>query len=284
MTMKKNMREIGLDDIKIERILDICGSLNASSGFMTAIELSTVRQQIFKLSTGSKRLNQLLGGGIEPMSITEVFGEFGSGKTQLAHTLCVTAQMPGSNGYVGGKVIFIDTEHTFRPDRLRPIADRYNLNQTKVLENVLYARAYNSEHQFNLLNNVAAKMHQEPGFFKLLIIDSIMALFRVDYTGMGELADRQNKLGQMLSRLQKMSEEYNIAVFITNQIVSDFSAMKDEAKPVGGHVMAHSSTTRIALKKGIGNRRFAHLFDSPEFEAEETKFAITTGGIDDCKD
>lgn len=127
-------------------------------------------------------------------------------------------------------------------------------------------------------------MHQEPGFFKLLIIDSIMALFRVDYTGMGELADRQNKLGQMLSRLQKMSEEYNIAVFITNQIVSDFSAMKDEAKPVGGHIMAHSSTTRIALKKGIGNRRFAHLFDSPEFEAEETKFAITTGGIDDCKD
>jgi meiotic recombination protein DMC1 len=59
--------------------------------------------------------SKLLGGGIESMAITEVFGEFRTGKTQLSHTLCVSAQMPGENGYMGGKVIFLDTEHTLYP-------------------------------------------------------------------------------------------------------------------------------------------------------------------------
>eukprot|EP00795_Rhopilema_esculentum_P008931 gene8931-16561_t len=165
------------------------------------------------------------------MSITEAFGEFRTGKTQLSHTLCVTAQLPGPNGYGGGKVIFIDTEcfearelnshepnsvlklvsqtvmsQTVRPDRLRAIADRFNLDQDAMLENVLYVRAYTSEHQYEILDCVAAKFHEEPGIFKLLIIDSIMALFRVDFCGRGELADRQQKLAQMLSRLQKISE------------------------------------------------------------------------------
>lgn len=134
------------------------------------------------------------------MAITEAFGEFRTGKTQIAHTLCVTAQLPGAKGYSGGKVIFIDTENTFRPDRLRSIADRFGLDQEGVLDNVLYARAYTSEHQYEILDFVAAKLHEEMGIFKLLIIDSIMALFRVDFSGRGELADRQQKLAQLLSR------------------------------------------------------------------------------------
>uniref|UniRef100_A0A8D0ZBQ4 RecA family profile 1 domain-containing protein n=1 Tax=Sus scrofa TaxID=9823 RepID=A0A8D0ZBQ4_PIG len=133
----------------------------------------------------------------------------------------VTAQLPGAGGYSGGKIIFIDTENTFRPDRLRDIADRFNVDHDAVLDNVLYARAYTSEHQMELLDYVAAKFHEEAGIFKLLIIDSIMALFRVDFSGRGELAERQQKLAQMLSRLQKISEEYNVAVFVTNQMTAD---------------------------------------------------------------
>ncbi|XP_018428596.1 PREDICTED: meiotic recombination protein DMC1/LIM15 homolog [Nanorana parkeri] len=147
--------------------------------------------------------------------------KFRTGKTQLSHTLCVTAQLSGHNGYSGGKVIFVDTENTFRPDRLRDIADRFGVDHDAMLDNVLYARAYTSEHQMELLDYVAAKFHEEAGVFKLLIIDSIMALFRVDFSGRGELAERQQKLAQMLSRLQKISEEYNVAVFITNQMTAD---------------------------------------------------------------
>ncbi|VEN43410.1 unnamed protein product, partial [Callosobruchus maculatus] len=153
MTIRKRLCEIkGLYEEKIDKIKTVCCTIAASNGFMTGLEVADQRKQVFKLSTGSSNLDRLLGGGIESMAITEAFGEFRTGKTQLSHTLCVTAQMPGANGYLGGKVMFIDTEQTFRPDRLRCIADRFNLDQTAVLENILYARAYNSEHQFELLD------------------------------------------------------------------------------------------------------------------------------------
>ncbi|XP_018574270.1 meiotic recombination protein DMC1/LIM15 homolog [Anoplophora glabripennis] len=289
MIMRKKLLQLkGFDDEKVDKIKEACCKIALNSGFMTALEVSDQRKQIFKLSTGSSKLDKLLGGGIESMAITEVFGEFRTGKTQLSHTLCVTAQMPGPNGYLGGKVMFIDTEHTFRPERLRTIAERFNLDQTTVLENILYARAYNSEHQYELLNSVAAKFHEEAGIFKLLIVDSIMALFRVDFNGRGEIADRQQKLGQMMSRLQKISEEYNVAVFLTNQITSDFNLFPSESenlpKPVGGNILAHASTTRIALKKAKGNKRIAKIYDSPDLEESEVTYVITNGGIDDPKD
>lgn len=133
---------------------------------------------------------------------------------------------------------------------------------------------------------MAAKFHEEAGIFKLLIIDSIMALFRVDFNGRGEMADRQQKLGQMMSRLQKISEEYNVAVFLTNQITSDFNLFPVDSnlpKPVGGNILAHASTTRVALTKDKGNKRIAKIYDSPELEESEVTYVITKGGIDDPK-
>ncbi|KAG8254723.1 Meiotic recombination protein dmc1 [Homalodisca vitripennis] len=220
MCTRKRLCNIkGFSEAKVDKIKEACAKLSAIS-FLTALQVSDKRKNVFRVSTGSEELDKLLGGGVESMAITEAFGEFRTGKTQLSHTLCVMVQIPSGN-YSGGKVIFIDTENTFRPDRLRPIAQRFNLDQTAVLDNILYARAYTSEHQFELLDYVAAKFHEEPGVFKLLVVDSIMALFRVDFSGRGELADRQQKLAQMMSRLQKISEEYNVAVFITNQMTAD---------------------------------------------------------------
>ena len=242
----KGLSEAKVDKIK-EAILKVLGG-TGGVGFVTALQASVNRRNVFRLSSGSTELDKLLGGGIESMSITEAFGEFRTGKTQLSHTLCVTTQMPGANGFTGGKVVFLDTENTFRPDRLRPIADRFHLDQDAVLDNILYARAYTSEQQMELLDFVAAKFHEEPGIFKLLVVDSIMALFRVDYSGRGELADRQQHLAQMMSRLQKISEEYNVAVFITNQMTADpgaaLSFQADPKKPIGGNILAHASTTR----------------------------------------
>ncbi|XP_046856493.1 meiotic recombination protein DMC1/LIM15 homolog [Xenia sp. Carnegie-2017] len=288
MTTRRKLCQIkGISEAKMEKIKEAAAKLS-TAGFMTALEFSDVRKMCFRISTGSDELDKLLGGGIESMSITEVFGEFRTGKTQLSHTLCVTAQLPGANGYSGGKVIFIDTENTFRPDRLREIADRFNLDQNAMLDNVLYCRAYTSEHQFELLDMVAAKFHEEPGVFKLLIIDSIMALFRVDFCGRGELADRQQKLAQMLSRLQKISEEFNVSVFITNQMTADpgatMSFQADPKKPIGGHILAHASTTRISLRKGRGELRIAKIYDSPDLPENEATFAVTAGGIADGKE
>uniref|UniRef100_A0A8C5QRD0 Meiotic recombination protein n=1 Tax=Leptobrachium leishanense TaxID=445787 RepID=A0A8C5QRD0_9ANUR len=274
MTTKKALCNIkGLSEAKVEKIKEATNKV-IEPGFLTAFEYSVKRKMVFRLSTGSQEFDKLLGGGIESMAITETFG--------------VTAQLPGSNGYTGGKVIFIDTENTFRPDRLRDIADRFGVDHDAVLDNVLYARAYTSEHQMDLLDYVAAKFHEEAGVFKLLIIDSIMALFRVDFSGRGELAERQQKLAQMLSRLQKISEEYNVAVFVTNQMTADPGAtmtfQADPKKPIGGHILAHASTTRICLRKGRGELRIAKIYDSPEMPENEATFAITGGGINDAKE
>ncbi|VDN55158.1 unnamed protein product [Dracunculus medinensis] len=289
MTTKKRLYDVkGLSEAKVDKIKEIAAKLT-KIGFVTALEVCERRKLCFRVSTGSRELDKLLGGGIESQSITEVFGEFRTGKTQLSHTLCVTCQMPNdSASFNGGKIIYIDTENTFRPDRLRQICERFDMDQEAMLENILYARAYTSDHQIELLDFVAAKFHEELGIFKLLIMDSVMALFRVDYSGRGELAERQQRLGQMMSRLQKIAEEYNVAVFITNQMTADpgaaMSFQADPKKPIGGHILAHASTTRIMLKKGRGETRIAKIYDSPDMPENEALFAITPMGVSDAKE
>ncbi|KAI5720091.1 hypothetical protein M8J77_001731 [Diaphorina citri] len=289
MTTRRKMSQIkGFSEAKVDKIKEACMKI-CDNSFLTAAQVVEKRKQVFKITTGSTELDKILGGGIESMAITEAFGEFRTGKTQLSHTLSITAQLPDeTRGYTGGKVIYVDSENTFRPERLRPIAARFNLEDDCALDNVLYTRSHNSEHQMELLDMVAGMFHQEAGIFKLLIVDSAIALFRVDFSGRGELADRQQKLAQYMARLQRISEEYNVAVFITNQMTSDpgatMSFQADPKKPVGGNIMAHASTTRISLRKGRGETRIAKIYDSPDMPEAEAMFAITNGGIADAKD
>ncbi|VDK78016.1 unnamed protein product [Litomosoides sigmodontis] len=296
MTTRKRLCDVkGLSEAKVDKIKEIAYKLS-NNGFITALEVRERRKLCYRISTGSRELDKLLGGGIESQAITEVFGEFRTGKTQLSHTLCgipfidnMMSQIPHeTSNFKGGKVIYIDTENTFRPDRLRQINERFKMDEEVMLDNILYARAYTSDHQMELLDFVAAKFHEELSAFKLLIVDSIMALFRVDYSGRGELAERQQKLAQMLSRLQKIAEEYNVAVFVTNQMTADPGAgmtfQADPKKPVGGHILAHASTTRIMLKKGRGETRIAKIYDSPDLPENEATFAITTVGVSDAKE
>ena len=286
MVVKKQLTAIkGLSDAKVDKILDAAKKFVACS-FHTGVEALGKRREVVKITTGCKAFDELLGGGIETMSITEAFGEFRTGKTQIAHTLCVTTQLPRSMGGGNGKVAFVDTEGTFRPERIKPIAERFGLEAEAALENIIVARAYTHEHQASLLSLLGAKMVEDQ--FKLLIIDSITALFRVDFTGRGELAERQQKLGRMLSHLVKLAEEFNVAVYITNQVIADpggasmFTA--DPKKPVGGHVMAHASTTRLFLRKGRGEQRICKIHDSPCLPESEAVYQISNEGITDAKD
>ncbi|RWS13037.1 meiotic recombination protein Dmc1-like protein [Dinothrombium tinctorium] len=288
MTTRKKLGAIkGLSEAKVEKIKEAAAKLSPDSEIKTGLQVAEKRKSVFKIPTGSDQLNKLLGGGIESMAITEAFGEFRTGKTQLSHTLCVTCQL-SNDCYSGGKAMFIDTENTFRPERVRQIASRFDLNEENALENVAYIRAYSSEHQYEILDKVAQKFHDKNGAFRILIIDSIMALFRVDYSGRGELADRQQKLAQFMARLQKISEEYNIAVYGTNQMTADpgasLSFQADPKKPIGGHILAHASTVRIYLKKGRGETRIAKIYDAPDLPEAEVTFAISDGGIIDAKE
>eukprot|EP00911_Craspedida_sp_UC1_P000808 UC1_evm1s620 len=173
-------------------------------GFTTASEFHTRRQEIISISCGSTELDKLLQGGIETGSITELFGEFRTGKTQLCHTLAVTCQLPLDQGGGEGKCLYIDTEGTFRPERLLAVAERYGLNGEDVLDNVAYARAYNSDHQMQLLTQASMMMSESR--YALLIIDSATALFRTDYSGRGELSARQMALAQFLRMLLRLAD------------------------------------------------------------------------------
>ncbi|BGP25584.1 meiotic recombination protein DMC1 [Rhodotorula toruloides] len=275
----------GLSEIKVDKIKVAANTLCPQT-FLTGAECALRREKVVFVSTGSASLDALLGGGVQTGSITEVYGEFRTGKTQLSHTLCVTSQLPLDMGGGEGKVAFIDTEGTFRPDRVKSIAERFGVDPQAALENVVVARAHNSEHQMDLITALAAKFAEEQGAYRLLIVDSILALFRVDYAGRGELSDRQQKLNQMLSRLTRISEEFQCAIFLTNQVQSspDASAMfaGGDKKPVGGHVMAHASATRVYLRKGRGEERVAKLADSPDMPEGEATYKITVGGIMDA--
>ncbi|XP_031476399.1 meiotic recombination protein DMC1 homolog isoform X1 [Nymphaea colorata] len=285
MQTKKSLTSIkGLSEAKVDKICEAAEKL-VNCGYLTGNEILLKRRSVVRITTGSQALDELLGGGIETLAITEAFGEFRSGKTQLAHTLCVSTQLPLSMHGGNGKVAYIDTEGTFRPDRIIPIAERFGMDATAVLDNIIYARAYTYEHQFNLLLGLAAKMSEEP--FRLLIVDSVIALFRVDFTGRGELAERQQKLAQMLSRLTKIAEEFNVAVYMTNQVIADPGGgvfISDPKKPAGGHVLAHASTVRLMLRKGKGEQRVCKVFDAPNLPEAEAVFQITPGGVADVKD
>jgi DNA repair protein RAD51 len=244
------------------------------------------RMNLTYLSTGSKELDKLLGGGIETGSITEMFGEFRTGKTQICHTLCVTCQLPKEQGGGGGKALYIDTEGTFRPEKLGNIAERFGLDPEEAIQNVLYARAYNSDHQNKLLLQACGLMAENK--FALLIVDSATALYRTDFSGRGELSARQMSLAKFLRNLQKIADEFQVAVVITNQVVAQvdgnsFGGANDK-KPIGGHIMAHASQTRLSLRKGQKEKRLCKVYDSPCLPEEEAAYAITDNGIDDCKD
>nr|XP_002126934.1 DNA repair protein RAD51 homolog 1 [Ciona intestinalis] len=275
----------GISEAKADKIIIEAAKL-VPMGFTTATEFHQRRSEIIQITTGSKELDKLLQGGIETGSITEIFGEFRTGKTQICHTIAATCQLPIEQGGGEGKCLYIDTEGTFRPERLLAVAERYGLNGADVLDNVAYARAYNTDHQSQLLIQAAAMMSETR--YAVIVVDSATALYRTDYSGRGELSARQMHLGRFLRTLLRLADEFGVAVIITNQVVAqvDGGAMfcADPKKPIGGHIMAHASTTRLYLRKGRGDTRICKIYDSPCLPESEVMFCINSDGIGDTKD
>jgi len=251
-------------------------------GFTDGVEFDRKRKDIHYITTGSENLNNLLGGkGIESKSITEAYGAFGSGKTQLGLTLAVNVQLPNDQGGSNGKAVYIDTEGTFRPDRIRQISESIGANSEKVLKNILVARAFNSDHQILLIDKISELIKDgEP--IKLVIIDSLTAHFRAEFSGRGQLADRQQRLNRYLHDLMKLAEKNNVAVFVTNQVMSNPAQMfGDPTTAIGGNIVGHASTYRMYLRRGKAGSRVAKLIDSPNLPDDETVFWITEGGVKD---
>jgi DNA repair protein RadA len=247
--------------------------------FVNAADLLQKRKAIDRISTGSKNLDDLLGGGIETWAMTEFYGEFGSGKSQICHTLCVMTQMPKGQGGLDSGAIYIDTEGTFRPERIVEIAEARKLDPEEVLKRITVARAYNSAHQELIVKDLGKVI--EPSKAKLVILDSAVAHYRAEFLGRGTLAERQQRLNRFMHQLLRTAEIYNIAVVVTNQVqAAPDSFFGDPTRPTGGNVVAHTSTYRIYLRKAAKNR-IARMVDSPYHPERDAVFVLNERGIDD---
>jgi len=253
-------------------------------GFEDATEYMKKREELLTITSGSRNLDNLLGGrGVETRAITEAYGAFGSGKTQLAHCLAVNVQLPKERGGAEGKAVWIDTEGTFRPERVKQIAEAKGLDPSKAMKNIFVARAFNSDHQMLLVSKVA-DMIKEGETIKVLIIDSLTAHFRAEFSGRGMLADRQQKINKHLHELMRLAEQYGIAIYVTNQVMANPALLfGDPTTAIGGHIVGHASTYRIYLRKGRKDSRVAKLIDSPNLPESECVFFIDKGGLIDLE-
>jgi DNA repair protein RadA len=261
---------------RAREILEDIGVLDKP--FTTANEIYEKRKLEYRISTGSKNLDELLDGGIETRAITELYGEYGTGKTQICHTLCVTVQQSKAEDNIS-RALYIDTENTFRPERIASIASARKIDPSVALENVIVAKAYNSSHQEFIIQESpnVINLHN----IKIMIVDSIVSHYRAEFLGRSVLSERQQRINRLLHILLRIAETCKIAVVITNQIQSSPDAIfGDPNKATGGNVMAHTSTYRLYLKKA-GKNRIARMVDSPYHLEREILFALNEQGIGD---
>lgn len=270
----------GVGEAVARKIINVARN-KLDMGFETGEALLKKAEQVERITTGSKELDKLLGGGVETGTITEMYGSFASGKSQVGFQLVVNVQLPKERGGLDGGVVFLDTESTFRVHRIKQLAEAAGLNSDEVLKRIKIARCMNSDHQMLLAEKIESIVKE--GFpVKLVVVDSLMSLFRSEYLGRSTLADRQQKLNKHIHKLQKLADTYNIAIYVTNQVMAKPDTFfGDPTEPVGGNIVAHCSNPRIYLRKGKKGTRVAKLIDSSYLPENEVIFRITEEGIRD---
>ena len=285
LTPKSQLTQIkGISESKAEKLQKAAMELlpKTTLKFVTADTLYQKRKRLCKITTGSAKLDDLLGGGIETGSITEIYGEYSTGKTQICHQLCITTQFPIKSGGAEGCVLYIDTAGTFRPKRIAQMVERFGMDADDVLDNIAFCRAYTTEDQMELFKEMRGLMTNT--HYGLVIIDSGTGLFRTEFVGRGSRLDRDYLLRQFFAELRKLCDIFGVAVVITNQIeYRKPGRSEDKYDPWGDEVESHCVTTRVELKKRgfICQRINARIVKSPHLAEEECVFCIDSDGIID---
>jgi len=280
MATIRELEQAGVGEKKAFEIIEAARS-SISLSFIRADELLRIRQNVLRLTTGSKKLDELVGGGLETQTITEFYGEYGSGKSQIAHQLCVNVQLPVERGGLNGGALYIDTENTFRTERIVQMARHLGLDPDEVVKNITIAEAYTSDHQMFLLEN-SDRIIKENNIL-LIVVDSLTAHFRSEYLGRESLALRQQRLNKHMHKLIRLARAFNAVAFVTNQVMASPDVFfGDPIRPIGGHVVGHTSHTRVFLRKSSGSPvRIARLVSSPYLPEGERTFRVTENGIED---
>jgi DNA repair protein RadA len=280
MATSRELDPVGVSEKKAFQIIEAARS-SIGISFIRADELYKMRKDVLRLSSGSKALNNLINGGLETQTITEFYGEFGSGKSQFCHQLCVNVQLPPEQGGLGGGALYVDTENTFHLERIIQMAKHVGLDPEQVVKNIIYAEAFTSDHQMFLLENADEII--KANNIKLIIVDSLTAHFRSEYIGREMLASRQQKLNKHMHKLIALARAFNAVAVVTNQVMAKPDQFfGDATHPIGGHIVGHTSHTRIYLRRAShGPIRIARLVSSPYLPEGEEILKVTENGIED---
>lgn len=283
MATARELEPAGISEKKAFAIIEAARS-SISVAFVRADELLRMRQSVLRLTTGSKPLDRMVDGGLETQTITEFYGEYGTGKSQICHQLCVNVQLPPERGGLSGAALYVDTENTFRTERIVQMARHLGLDPEQVAKNIIYAEAYTSDHQMFLLDNADEVI--KANNVKLIIVDSLTAHFRSEYLGREMLASRQQKLNKHMHKIIRLARAFNAVAVVTNQVMAKPDVFfGDAVYPIGGHIVGHTSHTRIYLRRAAhGPVRIARLVSSPYLPEGEEIFKVTENGIEDVSE
>ncbi|MCW4009379.1 MAG: DNA repair and recombination protein RadA [Candidatus Bathyarchaeota archaeon] len=280
MATSRELEPVGVSEKKSFQIINAARSA-VGINFIRADELYNMRKDVLRLTSGSKALDKMINGGLESQTITEFYGEYGSGKSQFCHQLCVNVQLPPERGGLGGGALYVDTENTFRLERIIQMATHLGLDPEQVVKNIIYAEAFTSDHQMFLLENADEII--KANNIKIIIIDSLTAHFRSEYIGREMLASRQQKLNKHMHKLISLARAFNAVAVVTNQVMAKPDQFfGDATHPIGGHIVGHTSNTRIYLRRSSrGPVRIARLVSSPYLPEGEEILKVTENGIED---
>ncbi|MCL2691274.1 MAG: DNA repair and recombination protein RadA [Candidatus Bathyarchaeota archaeon] len=283
MATIRELEPVGVSEKKAAQVIQAART-SIGVSFIRADQLLKQRQSVARLTTGSKALDKIVDGGLETQTITEFYGEYGCGKSQICHQLCVNVQLPIEQGGLNGGVLYIDTENTFRLERIVQMSNHLGLNPEEVVKNIIYAEAYTSDHQMFLLENADEII--KANNIKLIIVDSLTAHFRSEYMGREMLASRQQRLNKHMHKLTALARAFNAVAVVTNQVMAKPDQFFGDAiHPIGGNIVGHTSQTRIYLRRAShGPIRIARLVSSPYLPEGEEILKVTENGIEDVSE
>lgn len=299
----------GIGDSSAQKIINSARDNTDVGGFQTGNEALEERSNIGKITSGHQEIDEILSGGFEESAITELFGEHKTGKSQFTHQLCVNVQLPPEFGGTGKSAVYIDTEDSYRPERivemvrglddevLQACMDRDGIDGTpsdgdameeledKFLSRVYSSSAINTNMQMMLVQeaeDIAKKLRDSDFPVGLLVVDSVIGHFRAEYSGRGELADRQQKLTRHMDDLTTFSTTYDASVVLANQVLANPDQFfGDPMKAAGGNVITHRSTFRVKLRQGKKEKRVFMLEDAPNLPDGQTPYVVTEDGIEE---
>ena len=283
MATSRELEPVGVSEKKAFQVIEAARS-SIGISFIRADELFKMRQSVLRVSTGSKALDKIVDGGLETQTITEFYGEYGSGKSQMCHQLCINVQLPPEKGGLNGAALYVDTENTFRLERIVQMAKFAGLDPAEAAKKIIYAEAYTSDHQMFLLENADEII--KANNIKLIIVDSLTAHFRSEYIGREMLAPRQQKLNKHMHKLIALARAFNAVAVVTNQVMAKPDQFFGDAiHPIGGNIVGHTSHTRIYLRRAShGPIRIARLVSSPYLPEGEEILKVTENGIEDVSE